>query len=69
VPVNWAQLFRFALEHVLPVAVAGASGYLAGGRRRARADAADAATDQALDAKLRAQPTSEPFNDEPTRPG
>jgi hypothetical protein len=65
VPVSWADILRFALEHVLPVAAAGAGGFLAGGRRRARADAADAATDQALDAALK----SEPFHDETTRPG
>jgi hypothetical protein len=65
VPVIWSQLLRFALEHLLPVAVAGAGGFLAGGRRRARADAADAATDQALGAALK----SEPFHDEKTKPG
>jgi hypothetical protein len=49
----WSQLWTFLLVHALPVVIAGGGGLLLGGRRRAAADAADAATDQGLDAALR----------------
>jgi hypothetical protein len=70
--MNWASIGRFLLEHGLPVLVAGGTGLLLGGRRRAAADAADNATDQALAAALKktagAAPRSEPFHDEVTKP-
>jgi hypothetical protein len=74
--MNWATIGRFLLEHGVPVLVAAGGGLLLGGRRRAVADAADNATDQALAAALHKArdgaatpvPKTDPFNDEPTRP-
>lgn len=48
-----SSVWSFILAHVVPVVLGGGAGYLLGGRRRAVADAADTATDQAVDAALK----------------
>jgi hypothetical protein len=48
--MTWWQL---ALQHVLPVLVAGGGAWVARGRLAARTAAANAATDQAADAALK----------------
>lgn len=70
------MIWQWILTNVVPVLAGAGVGFLLGGRRRAVADAADTATDEATNALLEKvrggtpehTPKTDPFNDEPTRP-